>query len=723
MLKNLKYIPWIIICGAIALVLAYLKIRYATPIYTVQSSMMIKNQESIGGKGDRFDALMMSPGSENLSNEIRILTSRPVLKRVINSIHLTTRYYNIGKVRTTLLFPESPFSVEFIDRRMLEMNLDLQITILNDQHFIIGKEPKSHLFGEILNLRGNKVVLVRNPIVTLNSFASPVFYFSHQKAAAVVNEYLGALRISQSNEQSTILDLSFQTENTDLGVAFLNSLMNVYDSLNIEDKNRISINSLNFINMNLDTLQAQLDDLEGRVRNFRVSNDMFDAENQSRIYLDNAEHGQSNIDEMDVKMAVANYLQKYIDDPKKAHETVPVNMGIEDQALGTRISEYNKLQLERDNNLKTTTTNNPLIQAYDSSLEKIRRDMSEAINNIKNGYAIARDKMVQQNGNAVSKLRSMPGKTLQLGNVARRQKILEELYSFLLQKKLETSISSASTISNSTVVEPALGSGKAISPNKNKIYSSYLIFGLLIPVGVIAVKELLRDKVNNRIDVERRTHAPILGEIGHSDEETALVVLRNSRRFVAEQFRILRSNLKYMTVKKDNPSILVTSSFSGEGKSFISINMASVLALSGKKTVIMEFDIRKPKVMEGLGMKRKMGITNYIIGRAQFKDIIMQVPGFESLYVIACGPIPPNPAELLLDAKLDDLMAEVRANFEVIIMDTAPVGLVSDSVTLGKYADCTMFVVRMGHTYRKILRLVEDLYLEKKTTWFIHCFK
>ena len=181
-----------------------------------------------------------------------------------------------------------------------------------------------------------------------------------------------------------------------------------------------------------------------------------------------------------------------------------------------------------------------MIQSYDGTLEKIRRDISEALNNIKNGYAIARNKMVQQNENVVGKLRVHARKTLQLGNVARRQKILEELYSFLLQKKFETSISSASTVSNSTVVEPALASGNPISPDKNKIYSTYLIFGLLIPVGVIAIKELLRDKVNNRIDVEKRTHAPILGEIGHSDDESSLVVLRNSRRFVAEQFRILQ---------------------------------------------------------------------------------------------------------------------------------------------------------------------------------------
>ena len=236
---------------------------------------------------------------------------------------------------------------------------------------------------------------------------------------------------------------------------------------------------------------------------------------------------------------------------------------------------------------------------------------------------------------------------------------------------------------------------------------------MLIPVSIIALRELLRDKVSSRIDVEKRTRAPILAEIGHSEEDGTLVVTRNSRRFIAEQFRILRCNLKYMTIKKENPIIMVTSSFSSEGKSFISTNVAAVLALSGKKTVLMEFDSRKPKILEGLGMKRKMGITNYIIGRAKIEDIIMQVPGFDDFYVIACGPIPPNPAELLLDSKLEDLMREIRQRFEVVVMDTAPVGLVSDSISLGKYADCTLFIIRQGYTYRKILRLIDDMYTEK----------
>ncbi len=357
LLKNIKYIPWIIICGSIALVLAYLKIRYSTPIYLVQSSMVINNS---GGGHDRFDALMMTPGTENLSNEIRILSSRPVLQRVVSNIHLKTRYYNIGKVRTSLLYPTSPFTVEIIDPNTSEEDFGMQITILNEQQYKIGKEPKDHVFGEILNIEGKKFTLVRNLDVNLKNFSSPVFYFSNQSIASVANDYLGSLKIVQTNEQSTILDLTFTTENTELGKNFLTSLMDVYDSMNIENKNRISINSLLFINRNLDTLETQLSNMEGRVKNFRVENEIFDAEDQSKMYLNNAEIGQANIDAIDVQIAVANMLQQYINDPKKTHELVPINMGIEEPALSTRISEYNRMQLERDNNLKTTTENNPL---------------------------------------------------------------------------------------------------------------------------------------------------------------------------------------------------------------------------------------------------------------------------------------------------------------------------------------------------------------------------
>jgi capsular exopolysaccharide synthesis family protein len=264
------------------------------------------------------------------------------------------------------------------------------------------------------------------------------------------------------------------------------------------------------------------------------------------------------------------------------------------------------------------------------------------------------------------------------------------------------------------VVEPAYGGDLPIKPSHSSTYLTYLLIGLIIPIAIIAILEVMNDKVKGRQDIEKATMTPILGEIGHSEDSKALVVTQNSRRFIAEQFRIIRTNLQYIVGKNDKPVILVTSSFSGEGKSFVSTNMGAVMALAGKKTVVMEFDIRKPKIMVGLELQRKMGITNYIIGAANFDDLLIKVNEVENLYVIPCGPIPPNPAELLLSPRLNDLIRHAKERFDCIIMDTAPIGLVSDAVNLAQFADCTLYIVRRGHTPRGLLSLVNDLYTNKK---------
>jgi tyrosine-protein kinase Etk/Wzc len=235
-----------------------------------------------------------------------------------------------------------------------------------------------------------------------------------------------------------------------------------------------------------------------------------------------------------------------------------------------------------------------------------------------------------------------------------------------------------------------------------------------LPALIIFVGEVLNDKISTRFDIERLTQAPILGEIGHSFADSTLIVSKTSRTMVAEQFRIIRSNLQYVVNKPDKSVILVTSSFSGEGKSFISTNMAAVLALAGKKTIILEFDIRKPKVLSGLHITKRPGITNYLMGKATIEELITPVPEYEHLYVLSCGPIPPNPSEMLLDTKVAELFEKVGKMFEVIVIDTAPVGMVSDALTLSKFADCTLYLVRQGHTFKKQIALIDELYRESK---------
>ena len=717
-LKNLKYIPWVVVCVVIALVISYIKVRYSTPIYHVQSSLLI-NQDGMnngGSKDSRFQDMFMTQGSNNIKNELQILKSTSVMRRVVRAIHLETQYFNVGKIRTSQIYPEKPFSVRFLDSADSLAPLSLKLTIVNDGQFFIDKE-KTHInFGSEFKYDGHRLMLTRDASNSnYRSYPVSEFLVVREQIDQVVKGTLGGLSIAEPADETTILTLSFNGENTSLGQDVLNTIMKVYDTLIIEDKNRISSNTLNFIDAQLNALHGQLGDVESRTKSFMVTNDVFDISSQSRSFSDNLEEIAKKDQDLRVRIAVLDLLATYLGN-SKTNGTVPVpsNLGIEEPALAQSVSEYNRMQLQREINLKTTTPDNPLIIQLNTSLEKLRNDILQVLKNVRQSYEIASNSLQKTEEANQNRLKAMPGKSMQLINIQRQQKILEDLYSFLLMKKLETSISAASTISNSRVVEPAAASSVPISPDKKSIYLFNVLIGILLPVGVIVVKEVFKDKVADRADVESRTQVPILGEISHSEEENTLVVFKNSRRFISEQFRTIRGNLKYITAKHPKPVIMVTSSFSGEGKSFISTNIGSVMALTGKKTVIMEFDIRKPKIVAGLDLKRKQGITNYIIGNVEFKDLLLPVQDVENLYVIPCGPIPPNPAELLLDEKLAQLMEEVKQHFDVVILDTAPVGLVGDAYNLAKYANCTLFIVRQGYTLRNQIYAIDEIYQEKR---------
>lgn len=719
--KYLKYLPWVLICAGIGFVMAYLKLRYAIPIYSVQSSLLIKSeQEASGvGKDQKFDELMIGDGSNvNLSNETAILRSRPVLKRVIRDLHLQAYYYNLGNLRNSFIYPfsKSPFRISDASIIDSARGFELQVTMLDDGHFTLNEDKKKYNFGQAFTYDGQNLILQRDSMIDYRDFSRPKFLIGWQPLESATGNLIGSLAVGQSGDQATILNLSFKHENTSLGLDVLNTLMAVYDSLIVEDKTRVAIATENFIDTRLASLKTDLNGIEGNLKSDIEKNQTFDLEDQSKKYLDNIAESEKSLIESNVRLRLAQMLYDYLGSKENAFRLVPTTMGIDEPVLIQLVTEYNKAQLDREATLRTTTRDNPSIKGMDATLEKMRSNLREALTNIKNGYQVAMNSAQQAEDQVRGQLNTLPGKSMQLLNVQRQQKILEELYSFLLQKKIESSISSVSSFSNSKVLEPALGSGSPISPDRKKTYSSYLMLGLMLPIGIIALFEFMRDKVSSRSEVEKRTGAPILGEIGHSEEsKSALVVTKNSRSLIAEQFRIIRTNLRFVTGRDQNSSsILVTSSFSGEGKSFISTNIGAVLALSGKKTVIMEFDIRKPKIIAGLELKRKMGITNYIIGKASFNDLLIKVDGIDNLYVIPCGPIPPNPAEILLDKKLDELMTEVKENFEVVIMDTAPVGLVSDAFSLGRFADCTLYVIRHGYTFRKQLKPIDELYKEKK---------
>ncbi|MCW3117688.1 MAG: hypothetical protein JWM28_1770, partial [Chitinophagaceae bacterium] len=314
-----------------------------------------------------------------------------------------------------------------------------------------------------------------------------------------------------------------------------------------------------------------------------------------------------------------------------------------------------------------------------------------------------------------SQLKELPEKTRYLLEIDRALEGKQTLYKFLSEKREETAISSASNIADSDVLDSALVPTSPVKPNRKTIQLLAIIIGVSIPALVIFFLEVLNDKITTRYDIEKITRAAVLGEVGHSfSSDTSLVVSSVNRSMVAEQFRIIRSNLQYVLGKAEKPVILVTSSFSGEGKSFVSTNLAAVMALAGKKTIVLEFDIRKPKIMTGLKLRSKLGITNFLMNTNSIEELPVLVPGFENLFVLPCGPVPPNPAELLLEEKVTELFSYLKQNFDAIIIDTAPVGMVSDAMTLSKFADCTLYIVRQGHTFKKQIILIDEFYTESR---------
>jgi tyrosine-protein kinase Etk/Wzc len=713
--KYIPYLPWIILSVSICLLCAYLILRYSTPIYRASGRMLLKKQ-AMNNTRDRFDDIFTLQGTANLNDEIEQMRSTSMALRVVKASGLQISYYNKGNIRTSRMHRfESPIRLKVVSLPDSSSSYSMQINMLpdNNSFTLEGMGNKKYYFNQPITIN-RAVFTIEKGYVPVESYVSKVFIAIYQPAEQIAKGLGKSVNIVQSNDVSNVLTVSFDSENPRLGVDMVNGFMNAYEESNLEDKRQIASNTLIFIDEHLNDLRSDLGGVERNLQNFREKSRALNVDVQSMLSLNKANTIEDQATDLDVKLKVIDYLSLYMSNENNAFKMVPSTLGINEPTLIQSVTEYNKLQVQRETSLQTIPPSNPVILNLDATIEKLRTDIVESLKNVRQSYTVMQDKLQLRTQNTESNLTTIPGKEKRLLEITRQQKILEELYSYLLQKKLETSIASASTVSNIKIIEAADYSSAPVAPNRKSTYFLAIFLGIGLPVGIIFLKEMLNDKVRSKNDIEKGTTTPVLGEVGHSENAGALVVTKNNRQYLAEQFRIIRSNLQYILPKIEKPVLMVTSSFSGEGKSFVSTNLGAVLALSGKRTVILEFDIRKPKIMKGLGLNERKGITNYIVGSLDLQEIIHPVPDVENLFVIPCGPVPPNPAEMLLNEKIDQLFRELHARFDAIIIDTAPVGLVSDAITLGRFANSSVYIVRHGYTMKKQIQLIDDLYKHNK---------
>lgn len=705
--KYIRFLPLFIISIALCLFAAYIYLRYATLVYSATGTVRVLDEKSsAGGSNDKFDQIFGADNKKNIQNEIEYIKSRQIMSRVVKALNLNFTYLAVGNIKELNIYKSTPFTLEAFEIKDSSSSFTLKIDFHSNNNFKVnGDGPFT--FGQVFENESGVFRLTKNSNANLGEEYKVIW-----QPTNVLASQLSDINIVQK-QNTGILVLSLEATNPQQAADIINQVMIEYQKATVEDKNLSTQNRLSFIDARKEIIEKQIDSVTNLKLDFMKRNRIIDPETQSTNYFAQIEKAKDESRLQRIKLANAYQLEAYVAN-KKGGAPVPSTLGIEDPTLNQTVTAYNQLQVELKALLKTAPPGNPVVKQKEEVIGKLQKNILENLKNIKLAYTSAISSFEGFSGSAQSLLNLMPEKQRELTDINRQLESKLTVYNALLEEREKSAIAMASAISDIKVLTEAIADSKPIKPNRRNIQLIAILAGLLFPALFIFILEVLNDKVTTRYDIERLTSATIIGEVGHSYNKNTLVVTSNNRGVVAEQFRIVRSNLQYVLNHIQKPVIMVTSSFSGEGKSFVSINVGAVMALAGKKTIILEFDIRKPKILSQLNLPKKPGLTNYLLGKTDLESLPVKVEGVENLYVLPCGPVPPNPSELLLDPKLVDLFDYLHQNFDAVIMDTAPVGMVSDAMTLSKYSNCTLYIVRQGHTYKKQISLLNEFYTENK---------
>lgn len=709
--RYIRFLPLFIISVALSLLVAYIYLRYATPVYRSAGTMVMQESANNGLGDEKFQQLFSSSGTENIQSEIEYLRSRPLMERVVRSLNLNLSYYGVGNIKEQNIYKSSPVALQVLQLKDSADAFTLELQFGDDNSFQVAKDQTLYTIGQAFQTEHGLFKLLRNTTGVI----SREYKITWQPTRTVASAYSSGLMIAPKAQGTGILTLSLESTNPALAADIINQLMEEYQEATVEDKNITTNQTLVFIDDRLQKISNELDSVTNQLLSYQLANNLIDIGSQSSTFFGNVNETEKQIDAQRGELELAQMLDEYLRERKNNFSTTPSTLGLNDATLANLIAAYNVQQLERkaliEGNVPQT---NIKVQQLEGQIERLRLSILENLRNIKARQTATITDLQRKNSSLQSQIRSLPEKQQNLIEIKRQQESKLAIYNFLQERREQMAISLAATISNTKILEEASPNSSPVKPNTKTIRLLAIAIGLALPALFIFVLELLNDKITSRSDIEKLTNATILGEVGHSYTKDGLAVTPNNRGYVAEQFRIIRSNLQYVLHGIEKPVLLVTSSFSGEGKSFISTNFSSVMALTGKRTIVLEFDIRKPKILSQLAIPKKPGLTNYLLGKATLQELPIPVDGHANLFVLACGPVPPNPAELLLDEKLNDLFAYLRQHFDVVVIDTAPVGMVSDAMTLSKFANATLYIVRQGHTFKKQIGLIEEFYQQNK---------
>ncbi|MBO0947787.1 GumC family protein [Fibrella forsythiae] len=712
LMRYVRNWPWFVGSLVLTVAAAYVYLLYQQPVYKVTASMLVKDEKKGMAGESMMKELDIFTSSKVVENEVEILKSFTLMDRVVNKLGLDVRYYEPTSTIKKEVYNESPIRL-LVENPMPQLyKEELEFTFvnagtvkLNGQTYPVDQSIKTP-YGQLR-------IFARKPLTgNLPHIITTVT--SHQQA---VEGYLANLKVEPTAKQSTVLAMSLEETVPDKGEAILNQLILEYNKEAIVDKNKEANNTLTFIEDRLALISGELSTVEKEVEFYKSTQGITDLSAQAQTFLLTVKENDTQLNEVNVRLSALDDVEKYVKNQSGEKGVAPATLGFSDPILTGLLTKASELELRREETSRTMSGNNPLVQSLDSQLRNLKSSINENIQTMRQQLTSNRKLLVSNNQRIEGMIRTVPGKERALLNITRQQAIKNGLYTYLLQKREETALSAASTVSDSRTVDAARTGSTPIRPVKMTIFGLFAFLGMLVPVVAISAKDALNNRVLRRSDVEDATHTPILGEVVRSKQATAdsLVFKPRMQSVIGEQIRALRTNLQFMRSDSQRAQVLLfTSSISGEGKSFISLNLGASLALVGRRTVILEMDMRKPKLHKSLHMENGAGLSNYLIGDASVDELLRPIIGYDNYYIITAGPLPPNPSELLSSPRLAQLFEELKERFEYVLVDSPPVGLVTDSQLIAPFADATMFLVRHDHTPKNYLKMVDTLYKEQR---------
>ena len=726
--RYLIHWPWFVVSIIICIACAWGYLRLTTPIYNISATVLIKDEKKGGGASMSSDLEKMGlegfvSSSSNVDNEIEVLRSKSLAREVVNNLGLLVTYMDEDEFPSKELYHTSPVLVSLTHQEAdklpgrMEINMILQPTGALGVQITVGEKEYRKQFDKLPAVfptdEGTVAFFANNDTL---SAVCPENITKERHITAFINrpfsvlkEYVSSLSIAPTSKTTSVVVISLENTNTRRGRDYINKLLEMYNINANNDKNEVAQKTAEFIDERIGIISKELGSTEQDLENFKRSAGITDLSSEAQIALTgNAEYEKKRV-ENQTQINLVIDLQRYM--KGNEYEVLPSNIGLQDAASAGAIDRYNQMLVERKRLLRTSTENNPTIINLDTSIRAMRTNVQATLDATLKGLQITKEDLAREASRYSRRINDAPTQERQFVSIARQQEIKSGLYLMLLQKREENAITLAATANNAKIIDEALADDNPISPKKTIVYLAALVLGVGFPVGVIYLIGLTKFKIEGRADVEKLTSLPVVGDIPLADEKTgSIAVFENQNNLMSETFRNVRTNLQFMLENGKNV-ILVTSTISGEGKSFISANLAISLSLLGKKVVIVGLDIRKPGLNKVFNIpKKEHGITQYLTNTtANLMDFVQPSDINKNLFILPGGTVPPNPTELLARGGLEKAIETLKANFDYVILDTAPVGMVTDTLLIGRVADLSVYVCRADYTHKAEFTLINEL--------------